>query len=87
MIIIDKALARRQADGNPVRVALVGAGFMGKGIALQICKFVPGMELVAIANRDIEKARKAYYQADVLDPKKVSTLDELEYNIRNDIYS
>lgn len=87
MIIIDKALAKRQAEGNPLRVALVGAGFMGRGIVLQICKFVPGMELVAIANRDVEKAKKAYYQADVLDPQEVWTVEQLESNIRNDIYS
>ena len=87
MIIIDKALAKRQAEGNPLRVALVGAGFMGRGIALQICKSVPGMELVAIANRDIEKARNAYLQADVLEPREVRTVDQLEDNIRNDIYS
>lgn len=59
MIIVDKALAKRQADNNPIRVAMIGAGFMGQGIALQICKFVPGMELVAIVNRDTEKAKKS----------------------------
>jgi predicted homoserine dehydrogenase-like protein len=47
MIIIDNALRQRQEEGNPVRVAMVGAGFMGRGIALQICNYVPGMELVA----------------------------------------
>ena len=36
MIIVDTALARREAEGDPVRVALVGAGFMGRAIANQI---------------------------------------------------
>ena len=48
MIIVDRALAEREREGNPVRVAMVGAGFMGRGIALQIEKATPGMEFVAI---------------------------------------
>jgi len=87
MIIIDKALAKRHADHNPIRVAMVGAGFMGRGIAVQICKFVPGMELVAIANRDVEKARKAYSQSDVNDVDEVQTQEQLEENIRNGVFS
>ena len=60
MIIVDRALAERAREGRPVRVALVGAGFMGRGIALQILTATPGMELVAICNRTVEKAREAY---------------------------
>ncbi len=87
MIIVDTALAKRQAEGKPVRVAMVGAGFMGRGIALQICKYVPGMELVAIANRDTDKARRAYSEADVFDVAEVASLTALEENIRNGKYS
>lgn len=36
--IVDTALEKRAAEGNPVRVGLVGAGFMAKGIVLQIEK-------------------------------------------------
>lgn len=36
MIILDRALERRERDGNPVRVAMVGAGYMGRGIAFQM---------------------------------------------------
>jgi len=35
MIIVDKAPARFEA-GNPVKVGMIGAGFMGRGIANQI---------------------------------------------------
>ena len=87
MIIVDKALAKRHADNNPIRVAMIGAGFMGQGIALQICQFVPGMELVAIVNRDKEKAKKAYFKADVPDPQEVTSVIQLEENIRNGVYS
>lgn len=87
MIILDTALAKRQAENNPVRVAMVGAGFMAKGIALQICNYVPGMELVAIANRNIEKAKQAYIDAGVLLTKEVSSVTDLEENIRRGTYS
>ncbi|HYH15256.1 MAG TPA: Gfo/Idh/MocA family oxidoreductase [Flavisolibacter sp.] len=87
MIIVDTALAKRQAENKPVRVAMVGAGFMAKGIALQICNYVPGMELVAIANRNIEKAKQAYLDAGVLLTKEVSNVTDLEENIRKGTYS
>src|SRR3546814_11482628 len=63
MIIIDKALERRAAENRPILVGMVGAGFMGRGIALQIATAVPGMRLAAIANRNIEAARRAYEEA------------------------
>ena len=59
MIIVDSALRKRQEEGQPIRVAMVGAGFMARGIALQICNVVPGMELVAISNRHLEGATRA----------------------------
>jgi predicted homoserine dehydrogenase-like protein len=87
MILVDNALAKRHAENNPVRVAMIGAGFMGRGIALQICKYVQGMELVAISNRKVEKARQAYAEADVADIQEVTSVTELEENIRNGKYS
>lgn len=68
MIIVDNALKQREADGNPIRVAMVGAGFMGRGIALQINRYTPGMKLVAIANRNPDKAMLAFDQAGVKAP-------------------
>ncbi|GAB3599906.1 NAD(P)-dependent oxidoreductase [Kineococcus gypseus] len=65
MIIVDNALKQRQAEGRPIRVALVGAGFMGRGVVNQVVNSVPGMDLVAIANRTVSKARDAYEQAGV----------------------
>lgn len=87
MIIVDTALAKRQAEGNPIRVAMVGAGFMGKGIALQICKYTQGMELVAISNRTLDKARQAYAEAGVQETQEVSSIADLEENIRQGKYS
>jgi predicted homoserine dehydrogenase-like protein len=79
MIIVDKALEERRREGNPVRVAMVGAGFMGRGIALQILSAVPGMRLVAIANRHVGKAHEAYALAgaeDVAEVQSDADLDE-----------
>ena len=56
MIIIDTALKLRAQNNNPVRVGLVGAGFMAKGVALQIMRYTEGLKLVAISNRNVENA-------------------------------
>ncbi len=87
MIIVDTALKKRQEEGNLIRVGMIGAGFMGRGIALQICKHVSGMELVAIYNRTIEKAELAYTQADIENVKKTESKNQLEDNIRNNFYT
>ena len=65
MIIVDTALRKRAAEGNPVRVALVGAGFMARGITNQIVNSVPGMKLAGIANRTVASARGCYIEAGV----------------------
>ena len=65
MIIVDTALQKREQAGNPVRVALVGAGYMGRGIALAMISAMPGMRLVAICNRHIERAEQAYKEAGI----------------------
>ncbi len=65
MIIVDAALRRRAEAGEPVRVGMVGAGAMGRGIALQVAHHVPGMEIVAIANRTPETAERAYREAGI----------------------
>lgn len=65
MIIVDSALAKRAADGEPpIRVGMIGAGFMAAGVVLQINTAFKGqMQVTAIANRTPEKAVKAYADA------------------------
>lgn len=87
MIIVDRALEKRQQEGNPIRVAMVGAGFMGRGIALQIFTAVPGMELVAISNRHLEGARRAYVEAGVEEVQVVETVPQLENAIDRGQYA
>lgn len=63
MIIVDKALEKCAREGKPVRVAIVGAGVMGRAVARQIRQHVPGMEVVALAARRIGQARDALVEA------------------------
>ena len=81
MIIVDRALAERHERNDPIRVGMVGAGFMGRGIALQLVQFAPGIELVAIANRNVERAADAYRQAGASEPLRVSSVAGLESSI------
>lgn len=81
MIIVDSALEARERAGNPVRVGMVGAGFMARGIALQIQSVVPGMELVAISNRSLDGAKRAYTEAGRTDVDAVETVSQLEHSI------
>lgn len=78
MIILDQALQRRHDAGRPVRVGLVGAGYMGRGIALQILAGMPGLALVGIANRHLAAARRAYRQAGIERVRVVETALEME---------
>lgn len=77
MIIVDSALAKRQAENNPIRVGMIGAGFQASGIGLQIMSTTPGMRLCAIANRNIEPAIGIYDQVG-LEPLHCDTQSELE---------
>ena len=78
MIIVDTALAAREQAGNPVRVGLIGAGFMGRGIANQFLRYSRGMRLVAISNRTVEKARSAYDMAGADEVVEAATLEQLD---------
>lgn len=87
MIIIDRALQECVAAGNPIRVAMTGAGFMGRGIANQIINSVPGMELVAIANRHLEGATRCYAEAGIEEIQAVNTTPALEESIARGQYA
>ena len=82
MIMVDTALEKRQSEGNPVRVAMIGSGFMGRAIALNIITGVPGMELVAIANRTLEQAQRAYREAGVDSVRTINSVSQLEDAVR-----
>ena len=83
MIIIDTALRQREAENRPIRVGMIGAGFMGRGLANQIINSVPGMRLVAIANRTLANAQRAYTEAGV-EPVVVEDATALDAAIEQD---
>lgn len=87
MIIVDTALAKRSDEGKPVRVALVGGGYMARCIALQIVSSVRGMRLVAIANRTVEKAERAFRDAGVSEIRRVANTAQLEQAISQNRYA
>ena len=63
MIIVDKALQAREEQGRPIRVGMIGAGFMGQGLTNQIVNSVPGMRMAAVYNRRPERAFHVYRYA------------------------
>jgi predicted homoserine dehydrogenase-like protein len=86
MIIVDKVLARRAAERRPIRVGMVGAGFMGSGIALQIAQSVQGMELCAIAARRPDQARAVFLasgRGEVI--RTAETVRDIETAIRDGV--
>ena len=78
MILVDTALERRARGGNPVRVGLVGAGYMGRGIALQIVTAFPGLRLAAISNRTFSDAERAYREAGITDFVHATNITQME---------
>jgi len=76
---IDQMLAER-ASGEPIRVGMVGAGAAGRAIALQLVASVPGIRLVAIANRTLANARRAFAEAGRT-TVEVSSADQLDREI------
>jgi predicted homoserine dehydrogenase-like protein len=61
MILVDNALKELEAKGTPIRVAIVGAGFMCQGLTNQIAHSVPGMRVVAISNRKLQRALDVFH--------------------------
>ncbi len=61
--IIDTALEQRHRDGKPIRIALIGAGFMARGIALQIATACRGIRIMAIVARDMASAARVAVEA------------------------
>jgi predicted homoserine dehydrogenase-like protein len=81
VIILDTALRACEEQGAPIRVGMVGAGFMGQGLANQIVNSVPGMRLVAVSNRNPERAAHVLRYAGT-DPVEVDDRPSLEDAIR-----
>ncbi len=78
MMSVDTTLQQREAKGDPIRVGMVGAGATGRAIALQLGTPVPGMRLVAIANRTPAHAERAFREAGVQEWKRAGSARDAE---------
>ncbi|WP_342371669.1 SAF domain-containing protein [Propioniciclava soli] len=81
MIITDTLLARRQAEGRPVRVGVVGPGFMARGMMNHIHHTTPGMEIAAVFARSVDKAHAAleyagYAKGETTDADNAAGIDQ-----------
>lgn len=82
MIIVDNALLAREKQGRPIRVGMIGAGFMGQGLTNQIVNSVPGMRMAAIYNRQPERAVGVYQYAGCESVVVIDTQARLDDAIR-----
>lgn len=82
MILVDNALKAREKEGRPIRVALLGAGFISHGLANHIVNTTPGMRLVGVFNRRRERAFDLCKYAGISDVASPSTQQELDLAIR-----
>jgi len=78
MWIVDTALKQREESNTPVRVGIVGAGFMGQGLTNQIVHSTPGMRVVAISNRKAERAANVFRYAGLDDVAFAETQSHLD---------
>jgi predicted homoserine dehydrogenase-like protein len=79
---VDTALLDRESNGQVIRVGIIGAGATGRAIALQLGTPVPGMRLVAIANRTRAHAERAYREAGITQWAHVDSAREADASIR-----
>jgi len=82
VIIVDTALEAREREGRPIRVALIGAGFMSHGLANHIVNTTVGMRLVGVYNRRTQRAIDLCQYAGVNRVVSSSTQEETDLAIR-----
>ena len=82
MVIVDTALKAREAEGRPIRVALIGAGFISHGLGNHIVNTTVGMRLVGVYNRRVQRAVDVCQYAGVRDVVSPSGQREADAAIR-----
>lgn len=82
MSAVLRALQARADAGAPIRVGLVGAGYAGRGFASRVIRRTPGMQLVAVSNRTISEAERAWRDSGVDDVTAVDSAAALEAAVR-----
>lgn len=74
MSYTERLLERERALGRPIRVGMVGAGQMGRGLAAQIGR-IPGIAVVAVVDLDEQRALAALKLAGAADDGAVALTD------------
>jgi predicted homoserine dehydrogenase-like protein len=82
MVIVDKALETRAKQGKPIKVAILGSGFMAQGLTNQIANSVPAMTMVAIYGRKPQKALHVLNYSGLENPIEAVTQSQLDDAIR-----
>src|ERR1700756_4733492 len=85
MWIVDTDLQAREKENRPIRVGIVGAGFMCQGLTNQILHSTPGMRVVAISNRRGERAANVFRYAgrnDVVIAECQRVFDDAAFGLR-----
>ena len=82
MIIVDNALKARAEQGNPIKIAILGGGFMAQGLTNQIVNSVPAMSMVAIYSRKPQKAIHVLNYSGLENPVEAITQSQLDDAIR-----
>src|SRR6516164_3774785 len=82
MILVDNALQELEAKEKPIRVAIVGAGFMCQGLTNQIAHSVPGMRVAAISNRRLKRALEVFHYCGYEDIAVAENQNQLDDAVR-----
>jgi predicted homoserine dehydrogenase-like protein len=82
---VDTALRKLESQRRPIRVGMIGAGATGRAIALQLGTPVPGLRLVAIANRTLQHGERAYREARMLEWRRVGSARDAEAAIADGV--
>lgn len=87
MTSMNKKLIRLAKEDNPIKVAIVGAGKMGKGLVSQMSR-IKGMEPSLVINRNGEKALKALLSAGIKKDDMVisNSLKEINFALEKGKY-
>lgn len=75
-ILLSESLDRREAERNPVRVAVVGAGFIGRALVRRLSR-MRGVRVALVANRTVDRALEAWGLAGAA-PERVLVTDDDE---------
>jgi len=82
MLIVDTKLKELERQGKPIRVGMIGAGYMARGFISQLLSPVKGMRLVALSNRTLDRAEQRLAEAGGPPSCRVGNAAEVDQAIR-----